>query len=297
MHTRHIRALAAMALALALLSACARAGWRAAPTAAGTTVETITVGGQARQYRLHVPAGADQGKAPALVISLHGYNSSAAQQEQVSQMSAKADSAGFVVAYPEALGSPPSWKFGGRAEGQADVAFIRELIATLAGQLGVDPARVYLAGISNGAEMSYRLACDLGDTVAAFAAVAGGYPPLPSCASASATPAIAFHGTEDAILPYAGKPPLLQPVREWAAGWAAHNGCAPAPSTILRQGEVTGEQWGGCAGGADVALYTIEGKGHSWPGSSMPATITTRAISATDLIWEFFAAHPRQPRS
>lgn len=293
MHPHHLRALAALALALALLSSCARSGGRATPSAAGTTVETITIGGAAREYRLHVPAGA--ARSVALVISLHGYSSNAAQQEQVSQMSAKADAAGFVVAYPQGLGSPASWRFGGGAEGQADVAFIRELIAKLVGQLGLDPARVYVAGISNGAEMSYRLACDLGSTIAAFASVAGGYPPLPSCQSAPATPAIAFHGTADELLPYAGKPPLLQPVREWAAEWAAHNGCAPTPTTILQQGEVTGEQWGGCAGGADVALYTIEGKGHSWPGSNMPAAITTRTISATDLIWGFFAAHPRRP--
>jgi poly(3-hydroxybutyrate) depolymerase len=40
-------------------------------------------------------------------------------------------------------------------------------------------------------------------------------------------------------------------------------------------------------------LYTISGKGHSWPGSRMPARITTRDIDATDVIWEFFVAHPR----
>lgn len=298
MPTRHLRTLAALTLALALLSACARTPGRASPgssAAPGTTVETIMVGGATRQYLLHVPAGAGQGQPAALVLNLHGYSSSAAQQEQVSQMSAKADSAGFIVAYPEALGAPPSWKFGDRAEGRADVAFIRDLIAKLSSQLNIDPARVYLAGISNGAEMSYRLTCDLGGAVAAFATVAGGYPLLASCQSAPATPAVAFHGTADAILAYAGRPPLLLPVRDWAASWAAHNRCAPAPSTILQQGEVTGEQWGGCAGGADVVLYTIEGKGHSWPGSRMPASITTRAISATDIIWDFFAAHPRQP--
>ncbi len=42
-----------------------------------------------------------------------------------------------------------------------------------------------------------------------------------------------------------------------------------------------------------MALYTIEGKGHSWPGSAMPASITTKDIVATDVLWQFFAAHPR----
>jgi len=208
-------------------------------------------------------------------------------------MTAKADRAGFIVAYPEGLGDPQSWKFGNRAEGQADVAFIRDLIQQLQSQYRIDAQRIYVTGISNGAEMSYRLACDLGDVIAAFAPVAGGYPAFDDCPATRPVPVIAFHGTDDQLLPYAGKPPLLLPVHDWVAGWAARNGCANPPAVIMQQGDVTGKHWGGCRAGADVVLYTIIGKGHSWPGSAMPARITTRDIDATDLIWEFFAAHPK----
>jgi polyhydroxybutyrate depolymerase len=288
---------------LVLLAACARPAGRASPptaqpvgapaAAAGDSVASITSGGVARQYRLHVPPGYQQGRLMPLVISLHGYSSNAQQQERVSRMSVKADAAGFIAVYPEGLGDPQSWKFGSRAEGQADVAFIRDLIQGLEGQFSIDPRRIYVTGISNGAEMSYRLACDLGDTLAAFAPVAGGYPPFNDCQAARPLPAVAFHGTADNLLPYAGKPPLLQPVHAWAASWAAHNGCASAPTVTFQKGEVTGETWGGCRDGADVTLYTIAGKGHSWPGSAMPAQITTRDIDATDVIWAFFAAHPK----
>jgi polyhydroxybutyrate depolymerase len=278
-------------LALLWLAACARPAQRNAP--AGDSVESLASGGVNRQFRLHIPPGYQQGRPVALVINLHGYNSNAEQQERLSQMSAKADAAGFIVAYPEGLGEPQSWKFGNRAEGQADVGFIRDLIQRLQAQLTIDPQRIYVTGISNGAEMSFRLACDLAGTIAAFAPVAGGYPPFKDCQTTRPVPVVAFHGTADQLLPYGGVPPLLLPVHDWAASWATHNGCAAAPSTTFQHGDVTGETWGSCRDAADVTLYTIAGKGHSWPGSAMPASITTRDINATDVIWDFFAAHPK----
>lgn len=284
--------LAIIILVSLCLSACARTSQRA-PAGAGTSVESITIGGVARQYRLHIPASYQQAAPIPLVINLHGYSSNAQQQEQVSQMSALADQAGFIAIYPEGLGEPQSWKFGSGADGQADVAFIRGLIVHLEQEYRADPKRIYVTGISNGAEMSYRLACELGDTIAAFAPVAGGYPALGNCRPLQPIPVVAFHGTDDQLLPYAGKPPLLLPVRDWAAGWAARNGCSGQPTVILQQGDVTGERWAGCHDGADVELYTIAGKGHSWPGSAMPARITTRDIDATGVIWKFFAAHPK----
>ena len=261
----------------------------ATPSADGLT--PLLVNGVTRYYRLHQPATYQADQPMPLVINLHGYHSNAAQQERVSQMSVKADAAGFLVVYPQGLGNPASWKFGSRAEGQADVAFIRALIDQLEAQVSVDRKRVYVTGISNGAEMSSRLACELGDTIAAFATVAGGYPPLADCAPTRPLPVVVFHGTADTLLPYAGHPPLLLPVRTWVTEWAAQNSCDATPTTIFQQDEVTGEQWGTCQAGADVVLYTITGKGHSWPGSTMPARITTQTINATDIIWDFFAAH------
>ncbi len=44
-----------------------------------------------------------------------------------------------------------------------------------------------------------------------------------------------------------------------------------------------------------VVLYTLAGKGHSWPGSSMPARITSADINATTTMWTFFQqCHTRQ---
>lgn len=293
---------------LLLVSACTRlapnvpnsaqptptsAGSASEAVAPGEYVENITSSGQVRQYRLHVPTGYSAGHPMPLIVNLHGFNSNAQQEEQVSQMSVKADAAGFIVAYPDGLGNPESWKFGSLAEGKADVQFIRDLVQHLSGRLSIDPNRIYATGISNGAEMSYRLACDMSDTFAAVGLVAGGYPPFRDCQTVRPVPVVVFHGTDDQLLPYDGHPPLMLPVHDWAASWAAHNGCNPTSQVTLKQGDVTGETWSNCKQNADVVLYTIAGKGHSWPGSNMPAAITTRDINATDAMWTFFMAHPK----
>jgi polyhydroxybutyrate depolymerase len=296
--------IASMLMGALILIACSRAGRREVfseplPTienttapSTGDTVEQLVADGQERQYRLHIPPQYEPGMPVPLIINLHGYNSNAEQQENVSQMSVKADESGFIVVYPEGSGNPQSWKFGSGAESQADVNFIRDLIQHLSNQFNIDPQRIYTTGISNGAEMSYRLVCELGDVIAAFASVAGGYPPFRDCSPSRAIPVVAFHGTDDKLLPYNGQAPILLPIHKWANDWAMHNGCNPAPEVTFQKGDVTGETWSNCQDGAEVVLYTIEGKGHSWPGSHMPAAITTQDIQATDVIWEFFEAHP-----
>ena len=262
--------------------------------APGNYVEEITSSNQVRRYRLHVPTNYASGGPLPLVISLHGYNSNAEQQESVSQMSAKAEAVGFIAVYPEGLGNPQSWRFGSSAEGAVDVGFIRDLIQHLQRQWSISPNRIYVTGISNGAEMGYRLACDLSDTIAAVGLVAGGYPPFKDCQPTHPVPAVAFHGTADNLMPYEGRPPVFLPVQEWATSWAARNGCDKTPRVTYQKGEVTGETWSNCHDGADVVLYTITGKGHSWPGSNMPAQITTQDVVATDAIWQFFATHPKR---
>ncbi len=234
--------MAAMALLLAACSRPARGGQPTATLAMAATppamanvtgyapgdyIETITVNGQARQYRLHIPPAYHPSSAMPLVVNLHGYNSNAEQQEHVSQMSVKADQAGFIVVYPEGLGDPQEWHVGPRAEADADLQFIRALVESLKAQLNVAPGHIYATGISNGAQMSNRLGCELSDVFAAIAPVSGGYPPAQACNPMHPIPVVAFHGTADRLLPYEGQGQLLMPIREWAAAWANRNGCDP----------------------------------------------------------------------
>jgi polyhydroxybutyrate depolymerase len=251
--------------------------------AAATTVETITVAGETRTYRLHIPAGT--GPHP-IVFSFHGLRSDPAQQERLSQFSALADRDGFIAVYPEGLDA--KWRFLGRSD--ADVQFTVAIIEDLVARTPIDRSRIYATGISNGAQMAWRLACDRPDLFAAFGFVAGGY--FKVCEASPRRPIVVFHGTEDRLLPYDGRGRMM-PVREFAADWASLPGCRAASDgdVIYRSGDATGERWR-CSPGGEVELYTLDGKGHSWPGSQMPAHITSQDIDATEVMWTFFEAHP-----
>jgi polyhydroxybutyrate depolymerase len=278
----------------------------AATTAAATSTPSVRYnapgdhfvqvisGSQERGFRLHVPPNYEPGIPLPLVIDLHGLGSNASQQERLSQMSAKADQEGFVVVYPQAVGAPAAWYTGVGAETIADVIFLRDLIDFLQERLAIDPERVYATGFSNGGGMANRLGCAIAGKLAAIASVSGAYLLGESCRPDRPLPVLAFHGTDDKVVPYEGDQ-FLPPVRDWAAAWAERNGCEPEPDVVYQQGGVVGESWQGCEQGADVTLYTIEGGGHVWPGSGLAgiAEAGERGIDATDVIWEFFEAHPR----
>lgn len=260
---------------------------------AGDYVESIAVAGETRRYRLHVPPNYQPGKALPLVINIHGFSSFGEQQENLSKMSVKANQAGFIAVHPEGIGNPQEWRFGPASGGQADLQFFRDLVHQVSSELSVDANRVYTTGISNGAQMTDRLGCTMADTFAAIAPVAGGYFRAEECKPSRPVPVMAFHGTADNLLPYDGRPPLMLPIREWAADWASRNGCNPTPKVTYQKGQVNGETWSSCRENADVVLFTINGGGHSWPGSDMPASITTKEINATDAMWDFFTVHHR----
>jgi polyhydroxybutyrate depolymerase len=260
--------------------------------AAGTSAGEIVSGGVTRRYLLHMPPNLVGQAGIPLVLVFHGFGSTAAQQAALTGFSTLADAEGFAVVYPEGsaegTGEKQQWAFGTREQGKADVRFIRDLVDRLVQSAGVDGSRVFATGISNGAQMSMRLACDMADRIAGVGLVAGGYPAKAECAPTRPVPAIVFHGTADRLLPYEGRPPVMVPVRAFVAGWAKRNGCTERPAALPPQGEVRGEAWSGCSNDARVVLYTVEGKGHSWPGSTMPERITTKDIDATRTVWRFF---------
>jgi polyhydroxybutyrate depolymerase len=183
-----------------------------------------------------------------------------------------------------------------------DVRFISDLIDRLQQDYAIDPARIFVNGMSNGGGMSYLLACTLAERIAAVGSVSGAYLyPLEDCQPARPVPLIAFHGTADPIVPYTGGPSrsfdLPFPViSDWMAAYAAKNDCDSSPEVLQNQGFVNGVRYGDCKAGADVVFYTIEGGGHTWPGGEpLPewlTGLTSMDVDATGLMWVFFTAHP-----
>jgi polyhydroxybutyrate depolymerase len=234
-----------------------------------------------RWFKVHVPPGYEPGRPAPLVLNLHGLGSNLEQQEWLSGMTAKADEAGFIVVYPQAGASV--WNIQAGEIGAIDVGFFRELIAYLEGELSIDPARIYATGFSNGGGMAHRLACDLSDRIAAIAPVSGAYAQEQTCQPERPVPVLAFHGSADRLAPFVNEK-LGIDILQWAADWAARNGCDPRPVTGQEGSGVTVHTWQRCEAEAAVTLYVVEGMGHTWPD--------VEEIGVNDLIWQFFAAHP-----
>jgi polyhydroxybutyrate depolymerase len=280
----------------------------------GDYEETIAAGGKMRNYLLHVPPSYNAREKMPLVIILHGGGGSAKSMAEVTGMNAKADEAGFIAVYPGGTGPLSderilTWN-AGTCCGYAlennvdDVGFIRQLIAELEKNLAVDASRIYAAGISNGGMMSYRLACELADKIAAIAPVAGAMG-MAGCVPANPVSVIIFHGTADEHVLYEGGAPLKiidthpridKPVSYAVDFWVDVNGCSREVKKET-SGNIIKETYSGGKNGTAVVLYTIVGGKHAWPGGKagwLGGDTPIQEISATNLMWDFFASHHKE---
>jgi polyhydroxybutyrate depolymerase len=239
-----------------------------------------------------------------LVLLLHDRGGSGKEAERAYGWSEKADKEGFIVAYPDATGNPSAWNVAytsGRG-GSTDVTFLRSLIDRLQGTYTIDPLRIYVAGHGSGAMMAYLLGAELSRRVAAIGVVGGSVGAKPRDLGVVSVPpparpvsVIAFHGTKDDAVPYDGGYYLS--AKETLRFWVRSNACSePVKRETIHGGKVIRESYTGCDEEREVVFYTLEGSDHRWPGASDPrlyAAPPVAELSATDLMWEFFARHPR----
>ncbi len=266
---------------------------------AGDLDWTLKVGGKDRTVHVHVPSGYDPVKPVPVVLNFHGYTSNGVQQNLLAHMSEKADSAGFIAVHAEGVGISQSWNAGaccGEAASSAidDVGFVGKIIDEVESKLCVDAHRVFATGMSNGAFLSHRLACELSTRIAAVAPVAGVLG-IPTCNPTRPMSVFQFHGTLDPLVAYGGAPTMGFPsVAQTMAGWAGRSGCSLTPRETSKKGEVTCVTYDGCKAGAEVNLCTVASGGHTWPGGTPVPSLghTTTDIVATDAMWDFFVKHP-----
>ena len=270
---------------------------------AQTTVSgTIRSGGLVREYRLYVPAIYTRTTGPVpLLFNLHGYGSNNVQQENYGDFRPIADTANFLVVHPNGTidaASNRNWNtFAPRGTGVDDVAFLSALLDTLATRYRIDPNRVYSTGMSNGGFMSYELACQLSNRVAAIASVTGSMTAsrLSTCTAGRPVPVLEIHGTADGTVPYAGGTALqFVAIPTLLASWVQRNGCNPTPTVtavpdINTTDGCTAERsvWAGGRNGSVVEHFRIIGGGHTWPGSAFVIGVTNQDISASREAWRF----------
>jgi polyhydroxybutyrate depolymerase len=304
----------ALTLAAILTSiSCARA------TADSSIVQNnagiISHEGIQRTFQIHVPITLKDKTPLPLVIALHGGGGNGEKMERLSGLSGQADKDGFMVVYPDALDK--HWndgrglrKYRSQRENIDDVGFISKLIDTLAQDYPIDPKRVYVTGASNGAMMAYRLACELTDKIAAIAPVIGamGENTAKTCSPTEPLAVLIIGGTADPLVPWEGGDIRFFRQRfgkvisfeDTLTFWVSHNGCsAPADISWLPDMDpndgtrVKKTVYGQCLQGAEMALYEIQGGGHTWPSGPqyLPESFigkTSRDFRASEVIWKFF---------
>lgn len=275
-------------------------------------LESIRVDGRDRTYIVYTPDSYDAATPMPLVLVMHGGGGHAQNAQEMSEMNAVADQEGFIVVYPNGTGRFEyrllTWNAADNCCGYAhdeqvdDAEFLRELIGQLQEDYTIDPNRIYATGMSNGGMMSYKLACELSEMVAAVAPVAGAFN-IADCQPTHPVSVIIFHGTDDQHVLYEGGPSQEsidgprtdQPVSAGVDFWTAHNGCTTEPIST-EVGSIITDTYTDCSTGAEVTLVTIEGGGHAWPGGNRGSRLgdePTQEINASEVMWQFFESHPR----
>ncbi len=266
-------------------------------------------GGLARTYSVHAPAGVQHPNG--LVINLHAAGATGQDQAGLTHYDSVADAHGFVVAYPD--GVDFSWADGRGAsvpdrQGVDDVGFIAALVGKLVSDFGIDPGHVYATGLSAGAFMADRLACDRADLFAAVAPVAGTLGAYVPCSPSRPVAVIETHGTADPVVPFDGgtmtgrggvSDILAAPAM--AERWRQVDGCQGAPTDDVLPDSGDGTQThrltsSACSAGTAVVFMRVDGGGHTWPGA--PAILqavgpASHGFDASEASWQFFDAHAR----
>ncbi len=259
---------------------------------------TIVSDGLIRDYKIYVPALYDGSVPVSLVFNFHGYGSNFIEQEQYGDFRAIADTANFILVHPN--GTPDNfgtlaWNTFGNSTTN-DVGFIANLIDSLKQVYNIDTTAIYSTGMSNGGFMSYELACQLSERIAAVASVTGSIATsyLAACNSQHPMPVMQIHGTIDGTVPYAGNI-LFQPIESVINYWVQINNCDTnaifnAIPDVVTTDNCTAEHYVYPNGdnGVEVEFYKIIGGGHSWPGAPVNLNTTNMDFQANQEIWRFF---------
>lgn len=238
--------------------------------ASGNSNRMLTVGGTQRSYILHVPTGY-KGTAPVpLVLDFHGLGGSGMQQQSSSGFQAVADREGFLIAFPDGIDN--AWNIGPCCTNSRDVddlGFAKAMVTAISTAGCVDPARVYATGFSMGGGMSQYLACNAADVFAAVAPASFDLlvPDEEPCAPSRPISVIAFRGTADTVVPFAGGKGSSGKVTFLGAQgsfdrWAEIDACMDPTTT---DGDCT--YYEQCGGGTQIGLCVKQGGSHA-PGDA-----------------------------
>ncbi len=282
----------------------------ASPSASASSSGALVVGGD-RPVTVHVPASYDASRPAPLLILLHGYSASGEEIDAYFDLAAAAEQAGFVYATPDGTKDSNGNRFWNATDACCnfdrrsvdDVAYLSGVIADIQGELAIDPKRIAIVGHSNGGFMSYRMACERSNLVAAIVSLAGETFADPADCTPSEPVSVAqVQGTADEVINFKGGGPLTDVSGPYpgaeatATAWAKNDGCGAEASALgakidvdadLADGadpaETSVQEWPACEAGATVQLWTIPNASH--------APALTPAFA--DAVIRFLVEHPK----
>ena len=262
-----------------------------------------------RAYDLFVPAGSGRGSRP-LVVMLHGCSQTARDFAIGTRMDRLAEEQGVIVAYPDQPRSAnlvKSWNWfrdGDQQRGRGEPCILAGLTRRIMEDFDVDPARVYVAGLSSGgaaAAVMGQAYPDIyaavgihsglasgaaGSMAAAFSTMRRGALRQPA-RTVHPVPTIVFHGDRDTtVAPINGDQAIAQ----------------SRPGTELTGSTTEGRSAGGMAFTRTVLAEThgvwsseqwvLHGAGHAWAGGHPSGSHTDpQGPNASREMLRFFMAH------
>ena len=311
------------------------------------TIEWAKTTQAERRYLVYVPTNLPSRPAPVVFVfpGATCNAEAAALYNTHARFEALADRDGFIVVYGNGLptaghsGNEPPMRKGGFLAGcwaehtgeGVDVTYVRLIVDQLATELKIDRARIYATGISQGGGMSFQLALEAPDLVAAIAPVVGvPFAPsgewLRSCHPNPGYERVSvamLAATADPFIPYAPGSSLKIPearfpgMEETRNAWLSALNLTGPPAVDRFPDNVKGDSYGRQTGltsstierqrypvgrdGQELWYYKAEGMGHAWPNpeqvwSGMWETFgkTNQDIDFADQAWEFFQRHAKR---
>ena len=269
------------------------------------TTETLTFDSEDREYIIYTPASYDGSVAYPLLFAFHGGGGYAADFIQIADFRPIADTANFILVYPQALGDPtddipgsPNWIRKNQPTFD-DLPFVDALLENIIASYNVNTTAVYATGYSLGGEFTFELGCRLNNRIAAIGVVARtmGVSAYNNCTPTHSTGVMTVLGTADYNSLYNGV--IYKGIEYYKSAadthhyWATHNNCDTNAVTInvantntTDGSTVERNTWSTENGCAYVEELKVIDGGHEWPGS-----FGNMDINATEEIWQFVSRY------
>ena len=264
-----------------------------------------------RFYKVHIPASYSPNKPHPVLFSFHGGGGDMTIQsnDKFYKLISKSEKEGFVIVFPNGFsklksGKLATWNAGNccgdaRDQNIDDIGFVKAILLELKNKISVDEKKIFSIGMSNGAMMSYRLACQMSDVFSGIAAVAG-TDNTQECVPKKAISILHIHAKDDDHILFNGGIGKAAVDKKYITNftsvpatitkWVNFNEC---DKNSLYRTQLEGaycDEYTKCKDNTKVKLCVTESGKHSWPGGEKAKrqSSPSKAFSANDVIWDFF---------